>query len=59
VVAEIALVAGLPAQRQRRTEPVADRPETLERDGQLRVIEGTLTARVDPGTVRAELTLSR
>jgi hypothetical protein len=33
--------------------------DTLERDGQLRVIEGTLTARVDPGTVRAELTLSR
>jgi general secretion pathway protein M len=33
--------------------------EALQRDAHLRVIEATLTARVEPGTVRAELTLAR
>jgi type II secretory pathway component PulM len=33
--------------------------EALQRDARLRVVEGTLTARVDPGTVRAELVLAR
>lgn len=33
--------------------------ETLQRDARLRVVEGTLTARVEPGTVRAELVLAR
>ncbi|MEP7182238.1 MAG: type II secretion system protein GspM [Betaproteobacteria bacterium] len=33
--------------------------EALQRDARLRLVEGTLTARVEPGTVRAELTLSR
>jgi type II secretory pathway component PulM len=33
--------------------------EALQRDARLRVIEGTLNARVEPGTVRAELTLAR
>jgi type II secretory pathway component PulM len=33
--------------------------ETLQRDAQLRLIDATLTARVEPGTVRAELTLVR
>jgi general secretion pathway protein M len=31
--------------------------EALQRDAQLRVVEATLTARVEPGTVRAELVL--
>ena len=33
--------------------------EALHRDARLRVVEATLTARVEPGTVRAELTLAR
>ena len=33
--------------------------DTLYRDAQLRVVEAALTARVEPGTVRAELTLAR
>lgn len=33
--------------------------ETLQRDAQLRAVEATLTARVEPGVVRAELTLAR
>jgi general secretion pathway protein M len=33
--------------------------EALQRDARLRVIEATLTARVEPGTVRAELVLAR
>lgn len=33
--------------------------EALQRDAHLRVTEATLTARVEPGTVRAELTLAR
>jgi type II secretory pathway component PulM len=33
--------------------------EALQREARLRVIEATLTARVEPGTVRAELTLGR
>ena len=33
--------------------------EALQRDAQLRIVEATLTARVEPGTVRAELTLAR
>jgi general secretion pathway protein M len=33
--------------------------DALQRDAQLRVLEATLTARVEPGTVRAELTLAR
>jgi type II secretory pathway component PulM len=33
--------------------------ETLQRDAGLRAMEATLTARVEPGTIRAELTLAR
>ena len=33
--------------------------ETLQRDTRLRVVEATLTARVEPGTVRVELVLAR
>jgi type II secretory pathway component PulM len=33
--------------------------EALQRDGKLRPIDATLTARVEPGMVRAELTLAR
>jgi type II secretory pathway component PulM len=33
--------------------------DALQRDARLRVVEATITARVDPGTVRAELTLAR
>jgi type II secretory pathway component PulM len=33
--------------------------EALQRDARLRVVEATLTARVEPGTVRAELVLAR
>lgn len=33
--------------------------EALQRDGGLRAVEATLTARVEPGMVRAELTLAR
>jgi len=33
--------------------------EALQRDAGLRAIDATLTARVEPGTVRAELTLAR
>ena len=33
--------------------------EALQREGNLRVVDATLTARVEPGTVRAELTLAR
>jgi type II secretory pathway component PulM len=33
--------------------------EALQRDARLRVIEATLTARVEPGTVRAEVVLAR
>jgi type II secretory pathway component PulM len=33
--------------------------EALQRDAGLRVVEGTLTARVEPGAVRAELAVAR
>lgn len=33
--------------------------ETLQRDAGLRAVEATLTARVEPGTVRADFTLAR
>jgi len=33
--------------------------ETLQRDAGLRAVEATLTARVEPGTVRADVTLAR
>jgi len=33
--------------------------EALQRDARLRAVEATITARVEPGVVRAELTLSR
>ena len=33
--------------------------EALQRDARLRVVEATITARVEPGIVRAELTLGR
>jgi general secretion pathway protein M len=33
--------------------------DALQREARLRVIEATLTARVEPGSVRAELTLAR
>jgi type II secretory pathway component PulM len=33
--------------------------DALHRDAQLRIVEATFTARVEPGTVRAELTLAR
>jgi type II secretory pathway component PulM len=33
--------------------------EALQRDAHLRVVEATITARVEPGSVRAELTLGR
>ena len=33
--------------------------ETLQRDSGLAIVEATLTARVEPGTVRAELVLAR
>jgi len=33
--------------------------EALQRDAQLRTVEATLTARVEPGMVRAEITLAR
>jgi len=33
--------------------------EALQRDARLRAVEATLTARVEPGTIRAELTLAR
>ena len=33
--------------------------EALQRDTRLRAVEATITARVEPGTVRAELTLAR
>jgi len=33
--------------------------EALQRDAKLRAVVATLTARVEPGTVRAELTLAR
>ncbi len=33
--------------------------EALQRDARLRVVEGTLTARVEPGSIRAELVIGR
>ena len=33
--------------------------DTLQRDAKLRAVEATITARVEPGNVRAELTLAR
>ncbi len=33
--------------------------EALQRDARLRVVDGTLTARIEPGAVRAELTVAR
>jgi hypothetical protein len=33
--------------------------ETLQRDAGLRAVEATLTARVEPGTVRADFMLAR
>jgi general secretion pathway protein M len=38
---------------------VATLLEALQRDGQVRLLEATLTARLDPGVVRAELLLAR
>lgn len=40
-------------------DPLMRMLEALQRDAHLRVIEGTLTTRVEPQTVRAELTLGR
>jgi general secretion pathway protein M len=40
-------------------DPLLALLEALQRDARLRVIDATLTARVEPGTVRAELTLAR
>jgi len=40
-------------------DPLVALLDALYRDAQLRIVEATLTARVDPGTVRAELTLAR
>jgi general secretion pathway protein M len=40
-------------------EPLVTLLDALARDARLRVVEATLTARVEPGTVRAELTLAR
>ena len=40
-------------------DPLVAGLEALQRDARLRVVEGTLTARVEPGTVRAELVLAR
>ena len=40
-------------------EPLIAGLEALQRDARLRVVEGTLTGRVEPGTVRAELVLAR
>jgi type II secretory pathway component PulM len=40
-------------------DPLVSLLDTLYRDAQLRVVEAALTARVEPGTVRAELTLAR
>ena len=42
-----------------RFERGDQRIEALQREAQLRVIDAALTARVDPGTVRAELVLNR
>jgi type II secretory pathway component PulM len=40
-------------------DPLVAGLEALQRETRLRVVEATLTARVEPGTVRAELVLSR
>jgi len=40
-------------------DPLVALLDVLQRDAQLRIVEATLTARVEPGTVRAELTLAR
>jgi type II secretory pathway component PulM len=40
-------------------EPLIVALEALQQGAQLRVVEATLTARVEPGMVRAELTLAR
>jgi len=40
-------------------DPLVALLDALYRDAQLRIVEATLTARVEPGTVRAELTLAR
>ena len=40
-------------------EPLVLLLDALQRDAQLRIVEAALTARVEPGTVRAELTLAR
>jgi type II secretory pathway component PulM len=40
-------------------DPLIAMLEALQRDAWLRVAEAVITARVEPGTVRAELTLAR
>lgn len=40
-------------------DPLIAGIEALQREARLRVIEATFTARVEPGTVRAELVLAR
>lgn len=40
-------------------DPLVASLEALQRETRLRVVEATLTARVEPGTVRAELVLAR
>jgi type II secretory pathway component PulM len=42
-----------------RYDPLMFALEALQRDAQLRAVEVSLTARVEPGTVRAEITLAR
>jgi type II secretory pathway component PulM len=40
-------------------DPLVAMLEALQRETGLRIVEATLTARVEPGTVRAELVLAR
>jgi type II secretory pathway component PulM len=42
-----------------RFDALAGALEALQRDAKLRIVEATLTARVEPGTVRAEIVLAR
>jgi type II secretory pathway component PulM len=39
-------------------DPLVAALEVLQRDGRLRIVEAVITARVEPGSVRAELTLA-
>ena len=39
-------------------DPLVAALETLQRDGRLRIVEAVITARVEPGSVRAEITLA-